>query len=142
VATPYPIRPLDSLADHEQVVDVEAAAFGWDEPRRDAAKRRVPEHYADPDPRGETFGAFAEERLIAFGAARYARLGVYLDGAVTLPDARGSGAYRALVRARWDEAVRRGTPVLVTHALATSEPILERLGFETICELQFLQDSC
>ena len=35
---------------------------------------------------------------------------------MTLPDARGRGAYRALVRARWDDAVRRGTPALVVHA--------------------------
>jgi hypothetical protein len=114
VATSYTIRPLVSLAEHEERVDVDAVASGWDEPQRDAAKRAVREHYADLDPsRGEIFGAFADERLIAFGAARYTRLAVFLDGAVTLPEARGSGAYRALVRARWDEAVRRRTPALL-----------------------------
>src|SRR5206468_8394543 len=36
---------------------------------------------------------------------------------------------RALVKARWDDAVARGTPLLVTHAGALSRPILGRLGF-------------
>jgi predicted acetyltransferase len=49
---------------------------------------------------------------------------------VTLAEARGRGAYRALVRERWDEAVRRGTPALVVHAEEPSRRILERIGFE------------
>ncbi len=57
-------------------------------------------------------------------------------------EARGSGAYPALVRARWDAAVRLGTPALVTHALPMSKPILDRLGIRTLCELQFLTGSC
>jgi predicted acetyltransferase len=51
-------------------------------------------------------------------------------GGVTLPDARGRGAYRALLRARWDEAVRRATPALVLHAEDASRRVLERIGFE------------
>ena len=47
---------------------------------------------------------------------------------------------RALVRTRWDEAVRRGTPALVVHAAPTSEPILRRLGFEEVCRLRRLRD--
>ena len=38
--------------------------------------------------------------------------------------------YRALVRARWDDAVAAGQPALVVHAGAMSRPILERLGFQ------------
>ena len=54
----------------------------------------------------------------------------------TSPAARGQGAYRALVRARWDEAVQVGQPALVVHAGAMSRPILERLGFHAVAELQ------
>jgi hypothetical protein len=54
---------------------------------------------------------------------------------------RGRGIYRALVRARWDEAERRGTPALVVQAGKMSRPILERLGFETVCEVHTLVDS-
>ena len=49
--------------------------------------------------------------------------------------ARGRGAYRAVVRARWDAAVARGTPALAVGAGPMSRPILERLGFEQV--LQF-----
>ena len=57
---------------------------------------------------------------------------VVLSGGATLPGWRGRGAYRALVRWRWDEAVRRGTPVLVVQASDDSRPILERLGFRPV----------
>ena len=56
--------------------------------------------------------------------------------------ARGRGLYRALVRARWDDAVARGTPALVTQASPkTSYPILKRLGFEDVCEIVRLEDA-
>jgi predicted GNAT family N-acyltransferase len=54
---------------------------------------------------------------------------------VTLPSARGRGAYRALIAARWDEAVARGTPALAVQAQETSRPILERCGFEVVCTM-------
>src|SRR6266542_2721124 len=57
------------------------------------------------------------------------------------PAARGRGAYRALVRARWDEAVRRRTPMLVVQAGSMSKPILRRLGFREVCEIRAFTDS-
>jgi hypothetical protein len=65
---------------------------------------------------------------------------VFLGGAVTVPRARGRGAYRALVAARWDEAVRLGKPVLVTQSEPMSQPILARLGFRTVGEIRVLVD--
>jgi GNAT superfamily N-acetyltransferase len=67
-------------------------------------------------------------------------LGLELAAASTLPSHRGRGAYRALVYARWLEAARRGTPALAVQAGANSRPILERLGFETICTLHAVTD--
>ena len=49
-----------------------------------------------------------------------------------------AGRYRALVAARWEDAVARGTPVLVTQAGAMSRPILARLGFREVCEIRIL----
>lgn len=49
-------------------------------------------------------------------------------------------AYRALVAARWDEAVRRGTPALITQAGTMSKPILTRLGFEQVAEIRVYLD--
>jgi predicted acetyltransferase len=65
---------------------------------------------------------------------------VSLFGGATLPEARGRGAYRALVAARWRDAVERGTPLLVTQAGRMSQPILERIGFRRVCEIRILLD--
>ena len=78
------------------------------------------------------FVALVDDKVVAMGGTRFGRAAVYLGGAVTHPAHRGSGAYRALVRARWDAAVERGTPVLTVGAGAMSRPILERLGFSIV----------
>jgi hypothetical protein len=45
------------------------------------------------------------------------------------------------VRARWELAVERGTPALVTQAdPGTSYPILRRLGFQDVCDINRLED--
>jgi hypothetical protein len=44
------------------------------------------------------------------------------------------------VHARWDEAVRRGTPLAVTQASRNSRPILARLGFREVCTIRVLID--
>jgi hypothetical protein len=78
---------------------------------------------------------------VATGNAIFTDHGVVLNAGSTLPAWRGRGAYRALVRARWDAAVAAGTPVLVTQAGAMSRPILERLGFVAVCEVRALLDA-
>ena len=45
------------------------------------------------------------------------------------------------MRARWDEAVERGTPALVVQAGQMSRPILERLGFATVCTVRAFLDA-
>jgi hypothetical protein len=46
-----------------------------------------------------------------------------------------------LVAARWQDAVARRTPALVTQASPMSRPILEQLGFRELCEIRILLDS-
>lgn len=92
------------------------------------------EHRADPD-----FAAWVDGRMASVGRAVYTRAGGYLMGGSTAAWARGRGAYRAVVRARWDEAVRRGTPALAVGAGPMSRPILERLGFEQVLEFRRLE---
>ena len=59
----------------------------------------------------------------------------YLVGTQVREQARGRGAYRALVAARLALLASRSVDYAVTHARAeTSAPILERLGFETLFE--------
>ena len=65
---------------------------------------------------------------------------VMLVSGGVVAEARGRGVYRALVRARWDDAVEAGRPALVVHAGAMSRPILERLGFHVAAEQEVLLD--
>jgi GNAT superfamily N-acetyltransferase len=90
---------------------------------------------------GDNFIALVEGEIVGSGGAAYLAPGVYLLGGNVAEHMRGRGIYRALVRARWDEAKRRGTPALVVQAGKMSKPILERLGFETVCEVHTFVDS-
>ena len=74
------------------------------------------------------------------GAASSLDSGIALMGGAVLPEARGRGVYRTLVRARWEHAVKRGTPLLVVQAGPMSEPILTGLGFESHGELRLYVD--
>jgi len=84
--------------------------------------------------------AFEGDAPIATARAIFAERGVSMSGGATRAAFRGRGAYRALVRARWEDAVARGTPALVTHAGRMSRPILERLGFACVAEVVLLVD--
>lgn len=88
-----------------------------------------------------TYLAMLDGRPVATARCTFAPAGATLNGGATLPEARGRGAYRALVAARWDDAVGRGTPFLTTLARPTSHPILLRLGFEKCCEVRSLIDA-
>lgn len=84
--------------------------------------------------------AIADGRPVGFSYAYAGPSGMLLGGSGVLPNARGRGAYRALVAARWTEAVALGKPALVIHAGAMSRPILERCGFEPVCHIDVLED--
>ena len=85
------------------------------------------------------FAAWLDGRMASVGSAVYTRAGGYLLGGSTAAWARGRGAYRAVVRARWDEAVRRGAPALAVGAGPMSKPILARLGFEQVLQFRRLE---
>lgn len=80
-------------------------------------------------PHDPLYAAWVDGRIASAGWATFASIGVYLTGGATAEWARGRGAYRAVVSARWDAAVAAGTPALGVGAGAMSRPILERLGF-------------
>ena len=79
-----------------------------------------------------SFVALVDGAVIGTAGAIFGANAVYLVGGSTRADMRGRGVYRALVRARWDAAVERGTPALTVSAGSMSRPILERLGFVTV----------
>jgi GNAT superfamily N-acetyltransferase len=86
------------------------------------------------------FGAWLDGELVGAGAATPSSRGLLLWGGAVREDARGRGCYRALVRARWDEAVRLGTPALTVSANESSGPALLHLGFEKVLEFRRLED--
>ena len=66
--------------------------------------------------------------LVCTGTAAATEHGLLLYGGATKVNARGRGAYRALIRARWDDAVALGTPALITQGGSMSRPIVFPLG--------------
>jgi hypothetical protein len=138
---PPPPGPADVVARPAETPDEQLAAmmvgvdsFGMgDEMRRMIAglAQRLWSYRGEPGT-VEMFVALAEGEIVAFGGARFGRTTVHLSGGGTLAAHRGRGAYQALVRARWDAAVERGTPVLTVGAGAMSRPILERVGFSIV----------
>ncbi|WP_437682533.1 hypothetical protein [Sorangium sp. So ce131] len=112
---------MDRLGDELARIDREGA--------RDLADKRFVRYVAWID--GDAVGA---------AAATFTDVGAVLHSGATKAAARGRGAYRALVAARWDDAVRRGTPKVVTRAGPMSRPILRRAGLQEIAEIALLVD--
>jgi len=72
------------------------------------------------------------------GLTLFAR-SAYLIGAVVLPAFRRRGVYRALTAARLDFARTHGRALATSQAMVTtSAPLLEALGFRTVCEFPVL----
>ena len=90
--------------------------------------------------RAVLFGAWFDGELVGAAGATPSSRGLLLWGGSVHAAARGRGCYRALVRARWDEALRRGTPALTVAANDKSSPVLRKLGFEKVLELRRLED--
>ena len=123
--------------------EVQWDAFETPADRRDQGRARLREDFEESMRFGVPVGFLArlEGRPAATAMAIPSARGVFLIAGATAPWARGRGLYRSLVRARWDYAVERGTPALVTQAdPATSYPILKRVGFEDVCTIRRLED--
>jgi hypothetical protein len=130
------VRQVETFDDYAESRRLALAAFADRRQRKPSDDDLAAEwaHHADP-----TFVAWLDGRMASTGRAIYTRAGGYLMGGSTAEWARGRGAYRAVVRARWDEAVRRGTPALAVGAGPMSRPILERLGFEQVLQFRRLE---
>ena len=132
-------RPVRTFEEFRAAQRVAEEAFGGGVEADDEQLRtRYEDNLATG--RSKTFVALVDGEVVASASSTYLDGAVTLNGGAVLPSARGRGAYRALVAARWDDAVQRGTPALVTQAGAMSRPILERLGFRTVAEIRILLD--
>jgi GNAT superfamily N-acetyltransferase len=129
-------RDFDEFRAAQSVAE---AAFGGDVGMDEGQLRaRYEEQLASAG--WKTFVALLDGEIVASASSTYVEGAVTLNGGAVLPRARGRGAYRALVAARWADAIERGTPALVTQAGAMSKPILERLGFRGVTEITILLD--
>ena len=127
-------RPVRTLAEFRAGGRVQDDAFSMSEEDRVAfeAQQEVMWRIESEGSPFRSFVAVINGEVVGCGGAILGANAVYLSGGATRADARGRGVYRALVRARWDEAVRRDTPALTVGAGAMSRPILERLGFTNV----------
>ncbi|HYL39820.1 MAG TPA: hypothetical protein VET90_00775 [Candidatus Binatus sp.] len=140
------VRVVDRFDDFVTSAELLASGFGgsFTDTERAAMRAQLPQRYEAYRAAGvaQRYLAVVDGRAVAVGTAVRTSVGVVaLGGGATLPEARGRGAYRALVRARWDDAVAAGTPVLVTQASGLSRPILERLGFRAVGRVVELIDT-
>ena len=134
----FTARRIETLAELEASARVQWEAFGATPQEIEEARRLLPERFREsPHLR---HSVWLEGEIVCTGTSTPTEHGLLLYGGATLPQARGRGAYRALIRARWDEAVALGTPALVTQGGSMSRPILERLGFERVGEVHMLMD--
>lgn len=126
------VRRAETDEEHFAADRIAAIAFGGPVPTEPSPREN--------DPNNVTYVAYADGVPVARASGSFGEHAVSLFGGSTLPEARGRGAYRALVAARWDDAVQRGTPILVTQAGPMSRPILAQLGFREVCEIRILLD--
>jgi hypothetical protein len=137
------VRRVESFDDHLTAVGVMWDAFDTSEERREQQRPHLRDEYEATREAGVpvTFLAELDERPAGVGRSVYADRGVFLIAGAVAEWARGRGVYRSLVRARWNDAVARDTPALVTEAMPdTSYPILKGLGFEDVCLIRRLED--
>jgi hypothetical protein len=142
VPSTFDVRPVTTFEDHLAAIEVANEGFGFPpEDAKDELRRardtfeieRVGDHTA-------RLLALDGEQPVATGRAWFAPQGVYLGGGATIPSHRRRGAMGSLIAAAWPEAVRRGTPALVTFGGDMSASLLQRLGFRTVGRLDHLID--
>jgi GNAT superfamily N-acetyltransferase len=136
------VRRIQTFDDMVALEETAMESFGLPDEEREATRQGRRERWerVRGNPLGDDWIALVDGKVVGSAGVAYHDAGLYLGGGNVLPQARGQGVYRALVGARWDAAVARGTPALVTQAGKMSRPILERLGFRTVCEIRALLD--
>lgn len=136
------IRRVETLEDYVAALEVDWRV--WKHSDEEIAERREIEvsRYDAIAAMGNVhhFSASLDGQRVGFGRAIDMDGAVALFGGSVLPEARGRGVYRALVRARWEHAVARRTPVLVVQAGAMSAPVLAGLGFAAHGEIELYLD--
>ena len=136
------VRPLETIEQYLAAVAVDWEV--WDVAAAERERRLLTEtaRFEANQTAGTVheWAAYVDGAPVGFGRAIDMAEGAALMGGTVLPSARGRGVYRALVHARWEHAVARGTPLLVVQAGRMSAPILAGLGFESHGEIRLYAD--
>jgi len=131
-------RRVETFEEFVAATEIQLEVFGAPEDEAAEQRRLLADRWRESP--NIMHAAWREGVMISAGRSAPTPHGLLLYGGATRPDARGRGGYRAVVRARWNEAVARGTPALFTQAGEMSRPILERLGFERVGHVHMLRD--
>jgi hypothetical protein len=131
-------RRVETFEEFTAANAVQAAAFGTPEDEETERHATLAARWRDTP--NIMHAARLDGTMVSAGTCAATQHGLLLYGGATLERARGRGAYRALLQARWDESVARGTPALMTQAGSMSRPILERLGFTPVGHVYMLLD--
>jgi hypothetical protein len=131
-------RTVVTFEEYEAANAVQWEAFEMSVEDIAASRELLPQLYRETP--NVMHAVWLDGELVCAGTSAPTEHGFLLYGGATVPRARGRGAYRALNRARWDDAAARGTPALITQGGSMSRPILEKLGFERVGEVHMLLD--
>ena len=131
-------RRVETFAEYVAANEVQLTAFGAEGEELAESRALLEKSWADPTM--IMHAVWMDGEIVSAGTAAPVSEGLLLYGGATAPHARGRGGYRALLHARWDEAVARRTPALITQGGSMSRPILERAGFEPVGHIHILLD--
>ena len=136
------VRPVETVEQYLEAIAVDWEVWNVSEADRAERREKSAAVFAEDLPGGiaHHWAAYDGGRPVGYGRAVDMEDGVALMGGDVLPEARRRGVYRALVHARWEHAVARGTPLLVVQAGAMSAPVLDGLGFERHGEIHLFTD--
>lgn len=135
------VRRVESFEDFAIAMHIDLAGSPMSRTQKQHRMNRLPQLWETAQEQGAVhYLAYLDGEPVAQARAFFLEDAALLMGATTLPEARGRGAYFALVHTRWREAVARGTPRLVVQAGHMSRPILERVGFRRLGEIQLMVD--
>lgn len=132
------VELVKTFEDFAAAERVQAAVFGMNEANErdaEAALANRYEQYITPGNPLRQFNARLGDRVVGTASAVAGDGGLNLFGGSVLPEARGRGAYRALIHARWALAVEYGTPWLTVQAGQMSRPVVERAGFDFLASV-------
>jgi hypothetical protein len=130
-------KRVETLEEYRACCEIVQACFG--SPADDNVQEQF--NIFKADPQKTRWIALRNNIPVAMADATHLEYATILNGAATIPEARGQGAYRALLAARSLEAQRRGAPMLVTQAGSMSRPILKSLGFEEKTQVHIFVDT-